>query len=163
MITDLTSYAEIRSLLGVSDEEISDDELALPIWSMLLTEKLSAVSDSVSTNFASIGLVPEASRTPAQKKFLATTSMYAAYAVAQELLTALPMFGFKKLTDGKAEIERFDRWEDLKAGIEKGANAMRVKLRLALAAIDPTYAIPTAITSVLIVSTGIATDPVTGV
>jgi hypothetical protein len=163
MITDYTSYAEVRSILGVNDEEVPDEELALPIWSMLLDDKLSAVSDSVATNVTAIEAIPEAERTAAQKKFLATSSMYAAYATAQELLIALPMFAYKKLTDGKAEVERFDRWADLKAGIERGANAMRLKLRLALAAVDPSYLVPAAVTGLFIVSTGIATDPVTGV
>ena len=157
------SYAEVRTIPGVSDEAVPDDELALPIWSMLLDDKLPAVSESVATNFDAIKLIPEADRTPAQKKFLATTSMYAAYAVAQELLTALPMFGFKSITAGKAEQERFDRWEDVKAGVNKGANAMRVKLRLALAVVDPNYVLPTPVTLLGIVTTGIITDPVTGV
>jgi hypothetical protein len=162
-ITDYTSYAEVRALLGVSDEEIPDTELALPVWAMLLSEKLSAVSDSVDVNRQAITALPAGSRTPAQNKFQAVSSLYAAYAVAQELLVALPMFGFRQLTDGKAQIERFDRWEDLKAGIEKGANAMRVKLRLALATIDPSYTVPQVVRNVYIVGTGIGTDPVTGV
>ena len=157
------SYAEVRTILGVSDEEVPDEELALPIWSMLLDDKLAAVSESVATNFDTIKLIPEADRTSTQKKFLATTNLYAAYAVAQELLTALPMFGFKSLTDGKAEQERFDRWEDVKAGVNKGANAMRVKLRLALAVVDPNYVLPPPVTMLGIVTTGISTDPVTGV
>lgn len=163
MITNYTTYAEIRSVLGVSDEEITNDELSLPVWSMLLDEKLLEVSGSVATNFTALKLTPEADRTPAQARFLATTSMYVAYTVAKELLTALPMFGFKSLTDGKAQVERFDRWDDLKAGIEKGANAMRLKLRIALATVDPAYSAPAAITSVFISTTGISIDPVTGV
>jgi hypothetical protein len=161
-ITDYSTYAEIRALLGVSDEEISDVELALPVWSLLLNEKLSDISTAVGTNHATVALIPAASRTPAQTKFYNVASLYAAYAVAQELLIALPMFGFSQLTDGKAEIQRFDKWADLKAGIEKGANAMRVKLRLALAVLDSSYAIPQAVSNVYIVGTGIATDPVTG-
>jgi hypothetical protein len=162
-ITDYTTYAEIRALLGVSDEEISDAELALPVWSLLLNEKLSDISEAVDTNRKAVALIPAANRTAIQNKFFNVSSLYAAYAVAQELLIALPMFGFSQLTDGKAEIQRFDKWADLKAGIEKGANAMRAKLRLALAALDPSYNIPQAVSNVYIVGTGIATDPVTGV
>jgi hypothetical protein len=162
-ITDYTSYSDIRALLGVSDEEITDEELDLPVWSLLLSEKLSDISDAVDTNHTAVAEVPTVDRTPEQSKFYNVSSLYAAYAVAQELLVALPMFGFKQLTDGKAQIERFDRWDDLKAGIEKGANAMRVKLRLALAALDPNYTVPQAVGNVYIIGTGISTDPVTGV
>lgn len=162
MITDYTSYAEIRSILGVSDDEVADSELALPLWGILLSEKLSDIGDSVDTTYKAIALVPEIARTTQQKKFQATASLYAAYAIAQELLIALPMFGFKRLTDGKAEQERFDRWDDLKLGITRGANAMRVKLRLALSALDATFAV-SSVTGVFVVSTGITTDPVTGV
>lgn len=162
MITDYTTYAEIRSILGVSDEEIPDTELELPIWSMMLDQKLEEVSELVAVNRQTVSGTPVENRTPAQIKFQAVSGLYAAYAVAQELLVSLPMFGFKQLTDGKAEIIRFDRWDDLKAGVQKGANAMRVKLRLALAALDPSFSLPPATTSVFIVSTGIATDPVTG-
>lgn len=163
MITTYTTYAEIRSLLGVNDEEVPDEELSLPIWSLLLDDKLNDLSESVATNFATITLVPEANRSTAEKKFLATASLYASYVVAQELLTALPMFGFKQVTDGKAEQERFDRWDDLKVGVQKGFSAMRLKLRLALAAVDLNYSAPLAVTSTFIVTTGLATDPVTGV
>lgn len=161
MITDYTPYADIRSILGVSDEEVSDTELALPIWSLLLDDKFSDISDSVATNFEAISLIDVASRTTAQTKFMSTASMYAAYAVAQELLVSLPMMGFKRVTDGKAEQERFDRWDDVRMGVEKGANAMRVKLRLALAVIDSTYSVPTAVTRLSILTTGLATDPIT--
>ena len=162
-ITDYTTYAEIRALLGVSDEEISDVELALPVWSLLLNEKLSDISEAVDTNRTTVSTIPVASRTPEQAKFYNVSSLYAAYAVSQELLTALPMFAFSQLTDGKAEIHRFDKWADLKAGINKGANAMRVKLRLALAGLDSNYAIPQPLVNVYVVGTGIASDPVTGI
>lgn len=162
MITQFTTYAEIRSLLGVSDEEVQDSDLAQPIWSSLLEDKLSEISDNIVTLRASIAATPEADRTAAQKKFFAVSGLYAAYVVAQNLLIALPMFGFKQLTDGKAEVQRFDRWADLKAGVEQGVNAMRVKLRLALSAVDSSYTAPTPVTRVIMSRTGIATDPVTG-
>lgn len=162
MITNYTTYAEIRSLLGVSDEEVPDEELALPIWSLLLDDKLNDLSESVATNFITLKAIPEVDRTAPQKKFLTAASLYSAYAVAQELLTALPMFSFKQVTDGRAEQERFDRWDDLKLGVQKGFSAMRLKLRLALAAVDSSYSTPLPVTSTFIVTTGLSTDPVTG-
>lgn len=162
MITTYTTYAEIRSILGVSNEEVPDEELSLPIWSLLLDDKLTDLSESVATNFTTLKAIPEVDRTTPQKKFLATASLYASYVVAQELLTALPMFGFKQVTDGKAEQERFDRWDDLKSGVQKGFSAMRLKLRLALAAVDPSYSTPLPVSGTFIVTTGLATDPVTG-
>lgn len=162
-LTDYTTFDEVRALLGVSDEEIGDETLALPIWSTKLDFALEEISETLQETLENISSTPEANRTAAQKKLLKVGNLYAAYSVASDLLVSLPMFGFERVTDGKAEIQRFDRWEDLRNGVAAGLQAMKVKLRLALATVDSAYNLPATIVPVRVVSTGLATDPVTGV
>lgn len=162
-ILDYTSYEQVRAVIGVSDEEVSDEELALTVWATLLTEKLSDISDSVLTKYGEIVAKLPASRTALEVKFYETVRLFSAYCVAQELLVALPMFSFQSVTDGKASQQRFDRWDDIKSGISGNFNVMRNKVRLALASVESSYAVPTAVSKIFIATTGIATDPVTGI
>lgn len=160
-LTDYTSYDEIRAVLGVSDEEISNTELALPIRLTELEFKLQDVSSVLISTYTTVKAIAEGSRTADQQKFFRLVQFYSAYAVGEELLISQPMFGFKRVTDGKAEAERFDKWEDVKLGVVKGASVAKKRLKLALGALNVGYVTPTIVTTIGIVSTGMA-DPVTG-
>lgn len=162
-ILDYTSYDQVRAVLGVSSEEVTDSELALPIWWMTLNEKFSDISELVVPNYSTIAAISLGSRTPVQIKFLETAKLFATYAIAEDLLVALPMFGFQSVTDGKASQQRFDRWDDIKIGIQKNVNVLKVKLRVTLAAIDVSYAAPVPVSRTYVASAGIATDPVTNI
>jgi hypothetical protein len=160
-ILDYTSYDQVRAVLGVSSDEVTDTELALPVWEMTLNEKFSDISSLIATNYSTIAALSSGSRTPVQVKFFETVKLYATYLIAQDLLVALPMFGFQSITDGKASQQRFDRWEDIKTGIEKNVNVLKGKVRLTLAALDASYSAPAAVSRVFMASTGLAVDPVT--
>lgn len=161
-VLDYTSYSQIRAILGVSEDEITDEELALPIWGMLLNQKFLDISELITAKYSEIFELASGSRTANQVKFFELAKLFAAYAVAQELLVALPMFGFQTITDGKASQQRFDKWDDLKTGIEKSASVMKAKLRLAFATLESSYSAPQPVQRLFIVASGIATDPVTG-
>lgn len=162
-ISNYTTYDEIRAVLGVSEEEISNTDLALPVWGTALEMKFEEISDLILTTYDTVSNISESSRTPNQQKFYILTRFYAAYAVGEELLATQPMFSFKRVTDGKAEAERFDKWEDVKSGVIKGASVAKKRLKLALGLLGVGYSAPSEVILVPIVSTGIATDPVTGV
>lgn len=106
-LTDYTSYAEIRAVLGVSDTDIDDATLALPIYEQQLLMALYKVHPNLATLFASIHQIPVDQRTALQQRLYNVTQVYAAYAVARYLLASAPLFAFQKLKDGRAEGDRF--------------------------------------------------------
>lgn len=110
-VTDFTTFDEVRAALGVSDEEVSDITLGLPMYGNHLSMELDELSDTVGTSVTSafktvINLAP-AARSDAQRKVYASTRLFATYAVARHLGTSLAMVGPKSISDGKAVLTRF--------------------------------------------------------
>lgn len=160
MITTYTTYDEVRATLGVSDDEIVDATLALPIWATNLDFAIDEFSSVLVATYETIAAKEESSRTATEKKIYTGTRLFATYTVAEDLLKSLPMFSFKRLTDGKAEAERFDAWKDTKQGVANGLAAIRLRLQLALSGTSG-YTAPLRNTFRFTSATGLATDPVT--
>ena len=104
LITDYTTYADVRAALGVSDDELSDETLGLEIYASALLLDLEDVNVALPAAYAAL---PGSGRTEAQERFFVTSRLFATYAVARQLTSALPMFGPKDITDGKAGVTRF--------------------------------------------------------
>lgn len=161
-LTDYTTYAEVRAVLGTSDEELPDSDLALQIHSTELENNLNEVSDLIIPTYTTIKALAENARTADQQKFYLITRYYSAYAVGEELLASQAMFSFKRVTDGKAEAERFDKFADLKDGVLKAASVARKRLKLALGYLNVGYSTPAAVVAIPILGIVGGTDPVTG-
>jgi hypothetical protein len=162
-LTDYTSFAEVRAVLGVSEDEITDATLGLPIYDFALSETYSDISDLLLPALDASKAVPTAARTPAQIKLLRVANLYTAYSLAHTLLTSLPMFSYSRVTDGKAEVQRIDKWEDLREGVAANLGELKPKLRSALAAVDSNYLLAAATPTPIMTSTSILFDPVLGV
>jgi hypothetical protein len=160
MLTDYTTYDNIRATLGVSETEIEDSDLGLEVWSSVLATALDEFSAVLVTTYESIAEKAEIDRSANEQKVYISTRLFATYAVANELLASLPMFSFKRLTDGKAETERFDAWKDTKAGVQSSLAAVRLRLQLALSNVSD-YTAPTRSSFKFVTSTGLAVNPVT--
>lgn len=106
MLTDFTTYAEVRAALGVSDEEASDVTLALPMYEEALKADLDDISLSLITTYTTVKT--EVTPTDAQKRFLASVHLFCTYSVAKHLTVTLPMFSPRSVEDGKARMERFN-------------------------------------------------------
>ena len=106
-LTDYTTYADIRAVLGVSDDELEDGTLALDLYSDYLTMELEDIHLDLPTEFTTVSAISEGSRTAAQQRFFQATKLFAPYAVANQLGSSLPMFGPKDISDGKATVGRF--------------------------------------------------------
>ena len=157
-----TTYDEVRAVLGVSDEEITNATLDLKVFTDQLELELTDIDPSLPTYLDTITGVVEGARTPEQKKLFAVGNMFSAYAYAKILLTSLPLFSPKRVTDGKAEFERFlDPFQEVRDGVSAGYVSMRVRLQTALAALNNAYSAPQASTVVFTASVGLAVDPVT--
>lgn len=107
MLTSYTTYDDIRSALGVSSDELEDATLGLESWESHLLFELEDVNATLPAAYAGVVAIPTASRTAAQAKFYRATRLFATLAVANALTAALPMFGPKDISDGKATVSRF--------------------------------------------------------
>ena len=162
-LTDYTSYAEVRAVLGVESEEISDTTLALSLYGDHLTNELEGVNVNLPTQYAAVvAVVSPAVRTDVQTRFYSVTRLFAAYAVAKQLGSALAMFGPKDITDGKATVSRFadSPYKATLSRVDQQYEALRAKLEAAYLALGLTLTQSTPRPYFVISSP--STNPVTG-
>lgn len=164
-LTDYTSYAAVRAVLGVATKEITDTVLGLPQY--LLQFEMDADSVDVGNGgvlamWVTVSAIPSNSRTPNQVRFLDLVGMFANFSVARALLASVEMFAPQQITDGKAKQVRKDPYETLRNGVQGGFARIRGYLADLLLVLAPSASVPSAPTlPTFITSTGIATDPVT--
>jgi hypothetical protein len=161
-LTTYTSYDEIRAILGVSATELPDSILSLSIYDMHTVLALEDIYIDLPYDFSVVSALPTKSAN--QQRFLDLTKLYAPYAIAKELLTSLPMFSVKQLTDGRAG---FMRQDDVQQQLKENIDGALLSLKYRLGAIYTTL-YPTKITVVgnnkltLTKISVLGTDPVTG-
>lgn len=160
-LADYTSYDEIRALLGVSDEELEDATLVLPAYSTDLELTISEVSTLAMPMYETIKAKAANDRTADEARYMITFDLFCSYAVAKHLLTSLPLFAYLRTTDGKAEIDRADRFEDVRRGVEAGFSTMKFRLLDLLSKLDPGVSAPVVRLPGFIVAAPLGTDPVT--
>lgn len=158
-LTQFTSYDEIRAVLGVAPEELEDFTLALPIHLRQLQFELSDFSDTLESTYLSIAA--SSSRTSAQQKLYDVIQVFAPYSVAKSLLTSVPLFAPRRITDGRADVERVvDPFMDVREGVDAAYAALRERLRAAMSAVSLT---PTSATNLFSYAgtAGLSVNPVT--
>ena len=162
-LTTYTTFAEVRAVLGVSDDEIVDETLALPMYEDMLRMEMDSVNVGVYSKFVEVGAVEPASLTDNQTTFLRYFRLFCAYAVAKSLTTALPMFGPKSIGDGKANMARFadSPYKVTAARIDAEFGRLSNLLSAAYNTLASTST--DAFSRPWLTSTGLAIDPVTGV
>lgn len=112
-ITDFTTYAEVRSAVGLSVDELPDSILATEMYLNSLELALDSVTlpaetpgpGPLITAFATIKALQ--TRTAKQQKLYNLTRLFATYAVALEVATSLSMRAPKMIGDSKASLTRF--------------------------------------------------------
>lgn len=107
-VTDFTTYAEVRAVLGVDEVELSDTTLALDLFSSSLQRSLRGFKDSTGKNlvtyFDDIDLL---TATEDEETLYYAIKEYATYVVAETCCTGLSLFALKSDSDGKAAQSRF--------------------------------------------------------
>jgi hypothetical protein len=114
-ITDYTSYAEVRSVCGLSTDELSDTELALSIYANVLDLAMADVTlpteapgpGPLASRFIVIEAIGEAIRTTAQQKLFNLARVFCTCTVALQAVMALSMRAPKTISDSKASLVRF--------------------------------------------------------
>lgn len=160
MLTTYTTYADIRAVLGVSDEDLDDATLSLQLYDDYLTQEL----EDVSLDLPGIYATKKALSTPTatELRFLTACNLFSTFAVAKQLTAALPLFATKTVTDGKAATGRFDNpYRDTIKNVTEQFERMRNRLVAALAAVGTTSTAVTARVYLSVASP--SSDPITGV
>lgn len=108
LVTDYTTYAEVRAVLGVDEIELPDTTLALTMYSAALQRALRGFTDdageSLATKFDAIDI---SEATEDEENLYYTIKEYATYVVAEVCCSGISMFALKSDSDGKAAQARF--------------------------------------------------------
>lgn len=162
-LVDFTSYDDIRGALGVSADELEDTTLSLPLYEFDLTAVLEEVSLTLITAFRALPSDPD-TWSDVQKRFNASTRLFATYAVAKHLTISLPLFSPKEISDGKAHTTRYavDPYKKTIEGVLGGFETNRARLVAAYAALTTTQT-NSAPARTWLSAVAPASDPVTGV
>lgn len=165
----IPSYNDIRAILGVSAKELKDITIALPIYEMQLEDGIENFHPALEELYATLQAKKKAHEddpvnpplTRNEKKLIGRTQVYASYYLALLLFKSLPIFGVKRVTDGKAEMERMaNAFENLKAELEAGLDVAGDNLNETLEDLGETV---TPVADYLPFATAeIGIDPVTG-
>lgn len=161
-LTDYTSYAEIRAVLGVAEDEIDDATLELGVYSLNLLAEFEDISSTLLADYAIVALIDAGDRTALQAKLFNAVQLFAPYAVGKQLASSLPIFSPHSITDGKSGFTRYadSPYKQAIAECLRQYSANRQRLADAYAGFTSTdTAIPLA--PYLTISSP-ATDPVTG-
>lgn len=104
MLTPFTTNPQVRSVFGLSEEELTDETLDLPMYEANLRLELRTIGVGIIADYTTTEALP-GPLTDVQKDFVDAVTLFAPYAVAHQL-TGLPLFAVKSISDGKAGITR---------------------------------------------------------
>lgn len=159
MITKYTSYDEVRSVLGVEDDELDDSTLGLGVYYNHLLEMFEDINPTLVQLYDEVDGTPV--KSPLQERFLRLVQTFATYAVAKQLTPSLPMFAPRSVGDGKATMSRFlDPYKDTIRGIEEQFTLTQNRLQQVVD--ELTSENRSAEGRRFLIGVGLAQDPVTG-
>ncbi len=159
-LLDYTSYDEIRAILALTDEELADGVLALPIFVTELVEDLYAVDPGINDLYLQYSTT--FSNPPEIRRFVRLVRAYSAYVVSMQLTESLPLLAVQSENDARAAYKKFDNpFDDITMMV--GANYLKTQQYMvdAYNAVTSTPVAQPVTTWTMVGSIGIAVDPVT--
>lgn len=162
MLTPYTTNDQVRAVLGVSDEELPDATLDLPIYEANLRQELVVVGASVGADFKTVSA--QATFTDVEQAFLDMVTLFAPTAVGLHLAQSLPLFVAKQVTDGKAAVTRHtdSPFQGAIDACRKNYERFRQALERTYAAYKNTIAPDNISTPIVFIGAQPSSDPVTG-
>lgn len=161
-ILTLTTYDDVRAVLGVTVDELEDSTLTLELYANHLDMELEDIAAALPAQYTTVAAIAENLRTAAQQKFYRLTRLFATYSVARQLISGLPMFGPKDISDGKALVSRFADSPYTRVADEVRAEYDRLLIALGKAYGELISQAVTVTTRTYAVSIGQGVDRVTG-
>lgn len=161
-ITDYCTADNIRSVLGISVDEVDDNTVLDMNFAVRLQERLYDLSPTLADYYATIKLLP--TPTTDQSRLLDMVSSFASYVVAQAIAetgaNSIPV----SIEDGKAKLERYRQsFKDLTDTLNKTLAYLTTKITALYTKLEPGVVTQVAVTPIYMVNVGLASDPVTGV
>ncbi len=159
-LTDYTTFDDIRAALGVSSDDLEDDTLGLTLYADWLHTELEDVALTLPGTYATV--VAVGSPSDAQLRFLQASRMFATFAVAKQLSSALPLFAAKQVSDSTVTVQRFaNPYKETIALVNTQYDRAKARLKTALAAVGTDSS--AAASRVYVSAASPAIDRVTGV
>lgn len=160
-LSPFTTPEDVMAVCGISSDELGDGQLDLMIYELALDKELRDVAPGLPDDFKAFLASP--TPTSQQVGVVKAVQMFATYAVAMELTTALPLLAPKDISDGKATTARFADapYKAVIAKIEAAYGKAKNTLEAALAELGGTTAPAVRIPTMLAKSSP-TYDPVLG-
>lgn len=164
MLAPFTTNDDVRGLLGVSDEELTDGVLNLAVYSHGLMRELRKIDTGLPALFESLHQQPPGDLSPEERALLDATTFFSAHAVAVQAGASLGLLAPKRLTDDKAGFERFadSPYRDVLARLANALADARHAVLEALAALNNTTVAPPLLEVRHMIASKRSYDPVTG-
>lgn len=106
-LEEYTDSDEVRAALGVSDDELKDAVIELPLYENALTKEAAEIGTDCMADYRTVDAIEETDRTTVQQDFHMAFSLFSTFAVARKMTVSLPLFSPKTIGDGKAAATRY--------------------------------------------------------
>lgn len=161
LLTDYTSFDEVRAALGVEVEELDDSTLELTLYADVLQVELEEVDIGLPATYDAVQA--QSSQSEEDLRFLQAAHLFATYAVAKHLGTTLPLFSPEQVTDGKSAMRRSQDtpYQKVIDAVGREYARFRGRLEQAYGVINSSTAAPRVAKTYFGVVTP-ASDPITG-
>ena len=93
MLTDYTTYNDIRAVLGVSEDDLTDATLALQTYDDYLTQELEDIDIDLPDTYATT--LALSAPTSAETRFVKACSLFVIFFVAKTLIVVFFLFAAK--------------------------------------------------------------------
>lgn len=163
LITEYTTFDEVRAALGVSPEDLEDAQIDLPMFASILEVELEDIHVNLPTVYAATKAL--STLTAAEERFLKGTHLFATYALARQLTTTLPLFSPEQVTDGKAAYRRPQAgtpYQKVIDAVHTEYDRFRKRLETLFAEVNAS-AVQETVAKVYLSVVSPAADPITGV
>jgi hypothetical protein len=158
LLTDYTTYAEIRATLGVNEREIEDIDMSGPTLGAMVEERLYEMSPTALARYGALILAVPA--TPEEIRFCSLFKLYINYLAAKELVGPLMMYAPQSIEDGRAKTVRFAATPECGDNVRGVCSDLRSKLVTLINQLWPGEASVVDTSISLLGVVGLATDPV---
>lgn len=159
-VTTYTTYNDIRSTLGVGDDELEDADIALQVVDLWALGKLEDAFPDFAADFATLSGVQVGNYLRVKNLMILAYT----YSVARYFLQTIDNVAYNELSDGRTTVKRIAT-PLVAAGVNNTYNYLLKKLAAQYSVIFPASTVLISEFSATITyagSTGLAADPVLG-